>query len=305
MKTNNPTPVFKKRGIINGLSVAEAMQRQVIQLPDKTPVRHCIRHIIKFKTNTVMATDPDGAPLGVVSKTDIMGAFYAGIPVDSPISDIMVGPPYFCSPKAPLESAIDQMKTLGIHQLYVQNKSDKKVIGILSYSNIVGLLYRYCRHCLKSGRCAGMFSKKEIPRLTATDVMTRDVISCDSDLTIYRVIEVLSEKKMGAVLVTHPNDPTMGIISKTDLIFAYIRGVRVEDPAQTIMNTPVSTCTGDDTLSEVIQQMLLYDIQRIFVRDKIKGTVTGVLSLSDATRFRSGTCKACGVGRVMATSMFT
>lgn len=301
MKNKALAPVLKKRGVIKGICVAEAMDHQVIQLPNKTPIRQCIRHIIKFKTNAVMVTDMNGIPLGVVSKTDIMGAYYAQIPVDTPISDIMVGSPYYCHPKDPLESAIDHMQTLGIHQLYVHGKNDKDVVGILSYSNIVGMLYRYCRHCVKSVRSTSIFSKREIPRLTATDVMTHDVISCDCSQPITQVIEILSEEKKGALLVTSKNDSCLGIISKTDLLFAYIREVPGDTPAQTIMNAPVNTCLASDSLSEVIQQMLLYDIQRIFVRDKINEKVNGVLSLSDAARFRSGTCKACGPGRVIST----
>ncbi len=305
MKNKALAPVLKKRGVIKGICVAEAMDHQVIQLPGKTPIRQCIRHIIKFKTNAVMVTDNDGTPLGVVSKTDIMGAYYAQIPVDSPICDIMVGPPYYCHSKDPLESAIDHMQTLEIHQLYVHDENDKDVVGMLSYSNIVGMLYRYCRHCLKSSRSAGLFSKKQIPRLTATDVMTHDVISCDCSQTITQVIEILSERKKGAVLVTSQNNSTLGIISKTDLLFAYIREIPGDTPAQTIMNTPVNTCLAGDSLSEVIQQMLLYDIQRIFIRAKINGKVNGVLSLSDATRFRSGTCKACGPSRAISTPIFS
>ena len=305
MNKNSSSLLLKKRGVIKGIRVAEAMQRQVIQLPDETPVRQCIRHIIKFKTNAVMVTDLDDMPIGVVSKTDIMGAYYAEIPVDTPISDIMVGPPYYCRLDDVLESAIDQMQTCGIHQLYVHGKDEKEVVGMLSYSDIVGLLYRYCRHCLKSGRCAKMFTQKKIPRLKAADVMTRDVVSCDAAQPITQVIEILSERKMSAILVTSDNNSAPGIISKTDLLFAYTRELSAQDRAETIMNTPVSTCLAGDRLSDAIQQMLLYDIQRIFVKDDIHGKVTGVLSLSDATRFRSGTCKACGTGRVLAAPMFS
>ncbi len=295
-------PVFKTRNVVQGITVREAMQRQVVQLPAKTPIRHCISHIIKFKANAVMVTDPDDKPQGVVSKTDIMGAFYAGIPVDTRISDIMVGPPYVCSAEDNLETAIDQMQTLGIHQIYVQSVTAKDIEGQVAYSDIVGLLYRYCRRCVKSGRCAKMFADKGIPRLIAADVMTYNVTSCDGVLPITEVIEILSARKLGAILVTNKGDSSLGIVSKTDLLLAYIRDTRLDAPAHTIMNSPVTCCQADILLSDAIQQMLLYDIQRIFVTDENNGPVTGVLSLSDATRFRSGTCRACGAGRILDNS---
>ncbi|MCG8635542.1 MAG: CBS domain-containing protein, partial [Desulfobacterales bacterium] len=117
---------------------------------------------------------------------------------------------------------------------------------------------------------------------------------------IAEVIEILSEKKLGAVLVTGKADASTGIVSKTDLLLAYIRGADPDATAQSIMNSPVTCCNAGILLSDAIQQMLLFDIQRIFVTDKDGEQVTGVLSLSDATRFRSGTCRACGTGRVLA-----
>ena len=292
-------PVFKKRNLVKGLTVKEAMQRQVVQLPATTPIRQCIRHIIKFKANAVMVTDPHDKPQGVVSKTDIMGAFYAELPVDTRISDIMVGPPYVCSTEDYLETVIDQMQTLGIHQIYVQSMTNKDIEGQMAYSDIVGLLYRYCRRCVKSGRCAKMFAEKGIPRLIAADVMTSNVTSCDAARTITEVIEILSEMKLGAILVTNKGDSSLGIVSKTDLLLAYIQGARLDEPAQTIMNSPVTRCNAGIRLSDAIQQLLLYDIQRIFLPNENNGQVIGVLSLSDATRFRSGTCRACGAGRIL------
>ncbi len=295
-------PVLKKRSVVKGITVKEAMQRQVIQLPATTPIRQCIRHIIKFKTNAVMVTGPDGKPQGVVSKTDIMGAMYAGLLVDTRISDIMVGPPYFCYAEDNLETAIDQMQTLGIHQLYVQSMANNDIEGHLTYSDIVGLLYRYCRRCVKSGRYTKMFADRDIPRLIVSDVMTDNATSCDAARPITEVIEILSERELGALLVTNKDDSSLGIVSKTDLLLAYVRGARLDEPAQTIMNSPVICCNAGIRLSDAIQQMLLYDVQRIFVTNESNGPVIGVLSLSDATRFRSGTCRACSAGRILDTA---
>jgi hypothetical protein len=41
------------------------------------------------------------------------------------------------------------------------------------------------------------------------------------------------------------------------------------------------------------------DIQRLFVRGAEKLEMTGVLSLSDAAQYRSGTCRACLPSRLM------
>jgi CBS domain-containing protein len=290
--------VFKNRSVLSGMTVNEAMQRQIVQLPADTPVNRCIRHIIKFKANAVVVTQGSDDSAGVVSKTDLIGAYYAGLPTDTPLSDIMVGPPMFCRPENSLETAVDLMQTHGIHQLYVRSDQGE-IVGMTAYSDIVGLLYRYCRSCIRSGRFTKDLKDKKIPRLFVKDVMTHEVTSCDAKAPITAVIEILSGQKLGALLITDSNSPACGTISKTDLILAYVRGVSAVGPARTVMNTPVGTCPSDTLLSDAIRQMLLFDVQRLFVIEAKQGPVTGVLSLSDATRFRSGTCKACGAGRIL------
>jgi CBS domain-containing protein len=290
--------LFKNRSVLSGMTVNEAMQRQIVQLPADTPINRCIRHIIKFKANAVITTGDNHEAAGVVSKTDIIGAYYAGLPVDSPLSDIMVGPPRFCHPGNSLETALDLMQTHGIHQIYVKSE-EGEMIGMAAYSDIVGLLYRYCRACIRSGRCSKDLEMKNIPRLIVRDVMTQDVTACDAENPITAVIEIVSSQKLGALLVTQPGDPACGTISKTDLALAYVRGIPTDNPARTIMNTPVASCLADTLLSDAIRQMLLFDVQRLFVKVSKQVDVSGVLSLSDATRFRSGTCRACGVGRIL------
>jgi len=191
------------------------------------------------------------------------------------------------------------MKQYGIHQLYVSSKTDNSISGLLEYSDIVGLLYRYCRACKKSGRYKENIVGQSIPRLVVKDVMTPGAVSCHMNRSIIEVIEILSEKKMGTILVTDDKGKACGVISKTDLVLAFAHGVDVLDMARSIMHHPVSACEEDVRLSDAIARMLLFDIQRIFVQKPHTDTVTGVLSLSDATRFRSGTCRACKVGRIL------
>lgn len=290
---------FKNRSVLSGMTVHEAMQRQVVQLPQDASISQCIRHIIKFKANAVLVTGTGLEPVGVVSKTDIVAAYYAGLPIDTTLSDIMVGPPHFCHPSNSLETAIDLMQRHSIHQIYVQSEAREDMLGQAAYSDIVGLLYRYCRTCIRSGRRIKTIEKKEIPRLLVKDVMTDNVTSCHAAQIITGVIETLAGQKLGALLVTGSNQSALGAISKTDLVLAYIRGTDISESADTIMHSPVAACDATTLLSDAIQMMFLSDIQRIFVRNIEDGCITGVLSLSDATRFRSGTCRACGAGRIL------
>jgi len=104
---------------------------------------------------------------------------------------------------------------------------------------------------------------------------------------------------MGAVLVQDDTRLPLGVVSKTDLIAAYIHE---SDPttiaAADIMKRPPLAWEENDLLSETLWVMIYNDVYRMFVyRDRPENMV-GVLSLSDAARFRSGSCKACLSSRI-------
>jgi CBS domain-containing protein len=87
-----------------------------------------------------LITNADDHAVGVVSKTDLMGAYYAGLPLGTSLETIMVGPPVYCHPDDPLEKSLESMSSCGIHRLYVTDDDGKSVIGVLAYPDIVGLL---------------------------------------------------------------------------------------------------------------------------------------------------------------------
>lgn len=283
---------------LSGLVVRRAMRRQVIALPQESSIDLSINHMIKYKINALLITGEGGAPLGVVSKSDIMGAYYAGLPIVSPLEQIMVGPPLFCRPDAALEEALDTMRTHGVYRLYVADDDEAGIIGVLAYPDIVGLLYQYCHKCEYSHRHQEHASgADEIKRYRVGEVMTKDVQSVQATDTILGAMEVLAAYRFGAVLVRDGEDPC-GVISKTDLALAYKHGVGPETAASEIMSAPVQLCRANDLMEDAIKSMIYSDVQRLFVMAADDDTVVGVFSLSDAARIRSGSCHACMTSRI-------
>ena len=291
-------PVFKDRGVISSIPVKEAMRRQVNRLSDDVTIAVCIRRMIKLKINAVLVDNASGHPVGVVSKTDILGAYYAGLPVESRLEDIVAGPPQFCYPDARLEDVLDQMHQSGIHQVFVHGAESSEVSGILAYSDIVGLLYRYCRICPKSSRKGGG-TDDDLSRLEVNDVMTPSTVACLTNDAISDVIETISSQRLGAVLIRDDHHRPAGTISKTDLVLSFVHGTATTAPATEIMSSPVVTANSSDLLVSAIQKMLLRAVQRLFITAANSDDIIGVLSLSDAARFRSGTCRACTTSRMV------
>ena len=297
-------PVVSTQSILRGLLVEEAMRRQVIQLPHNASLNNCINHLIKFKVNALLVTNETRCPVGIVSKTDLVGAFYGGLPmVDSQSIDIMNGPLLTCFPDDELGVALDIMRRNDVHQLFVQGADPCAVIGTLSYSDVVALLYRYCRECPK-----GAVRRSELPGrsdqtqfLIVRDAMKTPVISCREEDSLAKVMEELMAHRLGAVLIQNAKGLPVGVISKTDIILAYHHGSSLEVEARSIMNSPVASCDEDSLLSEAIRHMFLKDVQRLFTYTGDPLYLVGVLSLSDAAHIRSGSCRACVTSRIIAT----
>ena len=295
-------PLVETRSVFSGIPVSEAMRRQVISLPFSADIGQGIRMMIRYKANAVLLTEKS-VPFGVVSKTDLMGAFYADFPTETPLGDVMGSQPIACFPDDPLESALEIMEAAGVHRLYVTGANREEVIGTVAYSEIVGLLYRYCRACERGTAKKRMKLSGIDPsaRLTVREVMTQDVWSCRDKDRLFTVIETLSTHHMGAVLVKDEAQSPVGVISKTDLILAYHHGVSQETESREIMKKPVHSVPAEELLSKAIQQMLINDVQRLFVHRDASNPdlICGVLALSDSARFRSGSCRACTAGRML------
>ncbi len=293
-------PVIDQRNVLKGLTVAEAMRRQVIAVDTAAPLEKAIRFTIKYKVNAILVTDEENQALGVVTKTDLMGAYFAGLPLQTPVAAVMVGPPLFCRAEDSLDAALDAMRTHRVHRLYVQGEEPGRVRGVLAYPDIVGLLYRFCRRCDRSilRQKAGEQSLDPAGHLTVREVMTPGVESMPSEAGLAEVMARLAANRLAAMLLRDAEGLPAGIVSKTDLIAAYKHGLPVDTPARAIMSTPVRTCRQDDFLVLAIQEMIFWDIHRLFVTAAEPWEIVGVLSLSDAARFRSGTCRACLVSRL-------
>lgn len=293
-------PIIDHKDVLKGLIVAEAMRRQVVTLTPGASLEKAIRFTIKYKVNALLVNDETGQAQGVVTKTDLMGAYYAGLPLETPVAQIMVGPPLFCHQADSLDQALDTMRQHRIHRLYVYDEHPRQAVGVLAYPDIVGLLYRFCRRCERSilKRRPGETEKDFTGHLKVMDVMTSEVVSYSAQATLAEVMTGLAATRLAAVLIRHDDGGPAGVVSKTDLILAYKHGLQPSTPAGRIMTSPVRACEQDTFLALAIQEMIFWDIHRLFVYRGDPREMVGVLSLSDAARFRSGTCRACLVSRI-------
>ena len=287
------------QSVLTGLQVKEAMRRHVVRVSKATAIGNAINYFIKHKVNSVLTIDEKGDPAGVVSKTDIMGAYYAALPLDTPLEMIMAAPPLYCHPDDPLTESLEEMRRRRIYRLYVHEAGDGQVVGALAYPDIVGLLHRYCYSCDRSlHQRSRDTDKRGAVHLRVRDVMTPSVTTFLANDSLLTIMEGLSMYRFGAVLITDENQTPRGVVSKTDLVLAYKHGLSSDKTAAEIMGTPIRACPSNAYLEDAIRQMIFAEIQRLFVSDPDTNQMVGVLSLSDAARLRSGSCQACVSSRI-------
>lgn len=284
---------------LSGKLVASAMRRRINRLGKDSTIASAIGTLVKYKIGGLLVVDEHKRPLGVVSKTNLVGAYYGALPLDSPLEHIMTSPPLFCRLDDRLDDALGKMKDHQVYRLFVKDPENDAVVGALAYPDIVALLYEYCSLCPKS-----LYNKRadaestDIERAVVGDCMTRGLKSVTSDQPLYEVLELFAEHHMGAILVTDAAGGGVGVISKTDLILAYNHGVSLETGGADVMSAPVSSCSENDMLEDAIRRMIFTDVHRLFVRDSGAAGYSGVFSLTDAARNRSGSCRACITSRI-------
>jgi CBS domain-containing protein len=291
-------PVIDRKNVLSGIKVAEAMRRLVVCLPPSASVEQAARFTIKFKVNALLVHEEGEVPAGVVSKTDLMGAYYAGLPLDTPVEAIMAAPPLFCREQDSLEKALDDMRAHRVHRLYVLGETDTQTSGVLAYPDIVGMLYRFCHKCDRSLTRSTKGASRLTDHYGVTEVMTPSAHAASQGDSLAEIMEGLSAHRFGAVLVRDDQGHPVGVVSKSDLMVAYRHGVSVETSAGDIMSRPVHACEQGADLASAIRHMIYTDIHRIFVYRGDPRNIVGTLSLTDAARVRSGSCRACISSRI-------
>lgn len=294
-------PIVTKQSSLGGLSVREAMRMEVVQIPATASIQKAIGLLVKYKINALLVTEADEIPVGVVSKTDIISAYGASMRAEFSVENIMMTPPLFCSPVDPLESSLETMRAAGVYRLYALDGVPARVVGVLAYPDIVALLYTYCRDCENSltHRRRALRQDDSVIRFRVKEAMSPSVTSFSEDATLLEVMDGLSVYRFGAVLITNRKNLPRGVISKTDLILAYGRGVSPRAPVRSILSSPlVVSCDEDAFVEDAIRRMIFSGVHRLFVYKERKDRIVGVFSLSNAARLRSGSCHACISSRI-------
>jgi len=122
-----------------------------------------------------------------------------------------------------------------------------------------------------------------------TDVLRgkgTQVVTVPPDTKVRRLLEVLAEHGIGAVVVSADGTSVGGIVSERDIVRAFAkRGAAVmSEPVTDIYTAVVHTITPDISLDEVMRMMTERRIRHAPV--VVDGTLRGIVSIGDVVKNR-------------------
>ena len=114
----------------------------------------------------------------------------------------------------------------------------------------------------------------------------REVVSIEPNATLAAAVELLAEKRIGAVLILGAGRRVAGILSERDIVRALAeRGAGVlEEPVSQTMTRKVSTCTESETVSSIMERMTDGKFRHVPVVDQ--GQLVGIVSIGDVVKHR-------------------
>ena len=117
------------------------------------------------------------------------------------------------------------------------------------------------------------------------DTKGHQIVSIQPDAKVSQAIEILSARKIGAVLVMSEGR-IEGILSERDIVRVLgAKGAPVlGEPVSAVMTRKVVHCTPNDTVAAIMEMMTLGKFRHLPVLDAEK--VVGLISIGDVVKWR-------------------
>jgi CBS domain-containing protein len=112
-----------------------------------------------------------------------------------------------------------------------------------------------------------------------------DVATISPDETVATLIEMLAQRRIGAMVVSSDGEHVVGIVSERDIVRALVRGPEVlGQKVSELMTAEVVTCEPDEELEQMVQTMTSKRFRHVPVM--VEGSLSGIVSIGDIVKSR-------------------
>ena len=115
-----------------------------------------------------------------------------------------------------------------------------------------------------------------------------EVITIDPTATIAAAANLLSERRIGALLVLGPDRRVAGILSERDIVRALAKqgSSALDESVGQVMTRKVVTCNSTDTIGDIMERMTAGKFRHVPVIDQDR--LVGIISIGDVVKHRLG-----------------
>lgn len=115
-----------------------------------------------------------------------------------------------------------------------------------------------------------------------------DVVTIEPTATLDTAIDLLFERRIGALVVLGPGGRVIGILSERDIVRALAerRAAALTEPLSQVMTRRVSTCTEAETVSSIMERMTAGKFRHVPVVEQDE--LVGIVSIGDVVKYRLG-----------------
>jgi CBS domain-containing protein len=113
-----------------------------------------------------------------------------------------------------------------------------------------------------------------------------EVYTIDPTATLETAIGILSQRRIGALVVLGAEQRVIGILSERDVVLALaVTGAAaLKQPLSQVMTRKVSTCTSEETISAIMEQMTTGKFRHVPVMEQER--LVGIISIGDVVKHR-------------------
>ncbi len=117
------------------------------------------------------------------------------------------------------------------------------------------------------------------------DVMRKNVISIDSDMTVKDAAIMMDDANVGCVVITRGNAP-IGILTERDFVKRIVSEEKdLSTPLADVMSFPLIAVESGDTVWEAAEKMKINKIHKAPVEDH--GKLVGIITATDIVKICS------------------
>jgi CBS domain-containing protein len=114
----------------------------------------------------------------------------------------------------------------------------------------------------------------------------RNVTTMQPQQTLAEATRTLSDRRIGAVIVSDSRQPVLGILSERDIVRAVAKEgpTALERPVSAHMTAKVVTCTCRSAINDLMETMTTGKFRHVPIVEN--GRLVGIVSIGDIVKFR-------------------